>query len=150
MKAVRPVAAAAARPVVRQGRRFGDFDNDGDVDAIVNNLDGPPTLLRHDGRTGNNWISIRCVGPRSNRSAIGTRVTVTSGGRSQIDEVMSGSRYYSQNDLRRHFGLGRAAAVETVELAWPSGAKETLRALPVNQFVVIQESKGIVSTRKPG
>ncbi len=145
--------SAAAGPAIRannlgRGCAFGDFDNDGDVDVLVNNLDGPPTLLRNDGGSGNNWISIKCVGTRSNRSAIGTRVTVTSAGRSQVDEVMSGSGYYSQNDLRLHFGLGRAASAEQVELAWPSGLKETLRDLPANRFVVVEETKGIVSSRE--
>jgi enediyne biosynthesis protein E4 len=133
-----------------RGCAFGDFDNDGDVDVIINNLDGPPTLLRNDGGSNNNWILIKCVGTRSNRSAIGTRVKVTTAGHSQIDEVMSGSSYYSQNDLRLHFGLGRATRVDTVELAWPSGVKETFRDLAANQLFVIQESKGIVSGRKAG
>jgi enediyne biosynthesis protein E4 len=135
---------------IGRGCAFGDFDNDGDVDIIVNNLDGAPTLLRNDGGSRNNWILIKCVGTRSNRSAIGTRVKITAAGRDQIREVMSGSGYYSQNDLRLHFGLGRATTVERVELAWPSGAKETVRDLAVNQLFVIQESKGIVSSRKPG
>ncbi len=103
--------SAKVGPAVRaenlaRGCAFGDFDNDGDVDVIVNNLDGPPSLLRNDGGNRNNWIMIKCVGTRSNRSAIGTRVKVTSGAHSQIDEVMSGSSYYSQNDFRLHFGLG--------------------------------------------
>jgi hypothetical protein len=135
---------------VGRGCAFGDFDNDGDVDILVNNLDGPPTLLRNDGANQNHWILIKCVGTRANRSAIGTRVKVTAAGRSQIDEVMSGSGYYSQNDLRLHFGLGRATSVETVELAWPSGAKETIRDVAADHFIVIQESKGIISRRKPG
>jgi hypothetical protein len=135
---------------IGRGCAFGDFDNDGDVDIIVNNLDGAPTLLRNDGGSRNNWILIKCVGTRSNRSAIGTRVKITAAGRDQIREVMSGSGYYSQNDLRLHFGLGRATTVERVELRWPSGAKETVRDLAVNQLFVIQESKGIVSSRKPG
>jgi hypothetical protein len=133
-----------------RGCAFGDFDNDGDVDVIVNNLDGAPTLLRNDGGNANHWISIKCVGTRSNRSAIGTRVKVSTAGHSQTAEVMSGSSYYSQNDLRLHFGVGGAAAVESVELSWPSGAKETLRDLAVNQFVVVQEGKGVVAARKPG
>ena len=95
-----------------RGCAFGDFDNDGDVDVVVNNLDGPPSLLRNDGGNRNNWIMIKCVGTRSNRSGIGTRVKVTSGGHSQIDEVMSGSSYYSHNDFRLHFGLGRAAKAD--------------------------------------
>ena len=133
-----------------RGCAFGDFDNDGDVDVIVNNLDGPPTLLRNDGGNRNNWILIKCVGTRSNRSGIGTRVKVTSGDHSQIDEVRSGSSYYSQNDFRLHFGLGAPTKADTVELAWPSGVKETLRDLPAGHLFVIQETKGIVSSRRFG
>lgn len=133
---------------VARGCAFGDFDNDGDVDVLVNNLDGPPTLLRNDGGNRNNWIMIKCVGTRSNRSAIGARVKVTSGERSQIDEVMSGSSYYSQNDFRLHFGLGKATKVDSVEIAWPSGLKENFKNLSVNQLCVVKETKGIVETRK--
>jgi hypothetical protein len=135
---------------IGRGCAFGDFDNDGDVDVIVNNLDGPPTLLRNDGGTGNHSILVKCVGTRSNRSAIGTRVTVTVGGRRQTAEVMSGSSYYSQNDLRLHFGMGTALAAETVEVAWPSGHKETLRDLPADHLFVVQETKGIVDRRRFG
>jgi hypothetical protein len=133
-----------------RGCAFGDFDNDGDVDVIVNNLDGPPSLLRNDGGNRNNWIMIKCVGTRSNRSGIGTRVKVTIGGRSQIDEVMSGSSYYSQSDFRLHFGLGGATKVDLVELAWPSGAKETFPDLVANHLFVFHESKGIVSRQRFG
>ena len=118
------------------------------MDVIINNVDGPPSLLRNDGGNRNNWIMVKCVGTRSNRSAIGTRVKVTSGGRSQIDEVMSGSGYYSQSDLRLHFGLGRAAKVESVDLTWPSGLKESLQDLPANRLFIVREGKGIVETRK--
>jgi hypothetical protein len=131
-----------------RGCAFGDFDNDGDVDVVVNNLDGPPTLLRNDGGNKNNWIMIKCIGTRSNRSGIGTRVKVTIGEHIQIDEVMSGSSYYSQNDLRLHFGLGTASKVDSVDVAWPSGLKESFRNLPVNQLFVVQETKGIVDSRK--
>ena len=123
-----------------------DFDNDGDVDIVVNNLDGPPTLLR----PSIDWIMIKCVGTRSNRSAIGTRVKVTSSGHSQIDEVMSGSSYYSQNDFRLHFGLGRATKADSVELNWPSGLKESFQNLPADHLFVFQEAKGILDTRKFG
>jgi enediyne biosynthesis protein E4 len=147
--------SAKAGPAIRaenlgRGCAFGDFDNDGDVDVIVNNLDGPPSLLRNDGGSGNNWIMIKCVGTRSNRSAIGTRVKVTSSGHSQIDEVMSGSSYYSQNDFRLHFGLGRATKADSVELTWPSGLKESFQNLPANHLFVLQETKGILETRKFG
>jgi enediyne biosynthesis protein E4 len=131
-----------------RGCAFGDFDNDGDVDVIVNNLGGPPTLLRNDGGNKNNWIMVKCLGTHSNRSGIGTRVRVTAGGRSQIDEVMSGSSYYSQNDLRLHFGLGKAKKVESVEISWPSGLKENFKDVPVNQVLIVQETKGIVESKK--
>jgi len=135
---------------VGRGCAVGDVDNDGDLDILINNLDGPPTLLRNDGGNRNNWVLIKCVGTKSNRSAIGTRVKITANGRTQIDEVMSGSSYYSQNDLRLHFGLGRAARVESVDVAWPSGLKETYRDLEANHLFVIQETKGIVGSRTPG
>jgi len=131
-----------------RGCAFGDFDNDGDVDVIVNNLDGSPTLLRNDGGSGNHSIVIKCVGTRSNRSAIGARVKVMQGEHRQVGEVMSGSSYYSQNDFRLHFGLGRAAVVDAVEVAWPSGLKETFQGLPADHLFVIQETKGIVSRRR--
>ena len=91
---------------------------------------------------------IKCVGLKSNRSAIGARVKVLSGSRSQIGEVMSGSSYYSQNDLRLHFGLGRVTKVDSVEISWPSGLKENFKSLTSNSLYVIQESKGIIETKK--
>lgn len=133
-----------------RGCACSDFDNDGDVDVLVNNLDGPPTLLRNDGGNRNNWIMIKCVGTRSNRSAIGARVTVTSGEHKQVDEVMSGSSYYSQNDFRLHFGLDRAPKADSVDISWPSGLKETFKDLPANHLYILQETKGILETRKFG
>jgi hypothetical protein len=133
-----------------RGCAFGDFDNDGDVDVVVNNLDGPPSLLRNDGGGGNGSVLVKCVGTRSNRSAIGARVRVTSGGRSQIREVISGSSYYSQSDLRLHFGLGAAETVETLEVAWPSGLKDSASGLPARHLLVIQEGRGVVEKRPLG
>jgi hypothetical protein len=134
-------------PHVSRGCAAGDLDNDGDVDVVVNNLDGPPSLLRNDGGNRNHWILIKLVGTRSNRSAIGARVKLTANGRTQMDEVMSGSSYYSQNDLRLHFGLGEAARVERIEVNWPSGLRETFADVAANRLVVIQEGKGIVRTQ---
>jgi hypothetical protein len=142
--------AAIGEPNLGRGCAFGDFDNDGNVDILINNLDGPPTLLRNDGGSRNASIMIKCVGTRSNRSGIGTRVKVTSGGRSQMDEVKSGSSYYSQSDLRLHFGLGDRTQADVVELSWPSGTKERLENLPGNHLFVVQESKGIVSRQRLG
>jgi hypothetical protein len=131
-----------------RGCAFGDFDNDGDVDVLINNLDGPPTLLRNDGGNRNNSLLIKCVGTKSNRSGIGTRVQVTVGGHRQTDEVTSGSSYYSQNDFRLHFGLGDRTTADTIELRWPSGVKETLQNVPANHLHVCHESQGIVSSRR--
>ena len=139
---------ALLRDNVARGCAFGDFDNDGDVDIIVNNLDGPPTLLRNDGGNRNHWIVIKCVGTRSNRSAIGARVKVMIGNHGQVAEVMSGSSYYSQNDLRLHFGLGEAAKVDVIDISWPSGLKQSLKNLPADQFLTVQEGKGVVEARR--
>jgi hypothetical protein len=146
----RQAGTAVLAEQVSRGCAFGDFDNDGRVDVLVNNLDGPPTLLRNDTKTANHSILIKCVGTRSNRSAIGTRVKVTAGGRSQVREVMSGSSYYSQNDLRLHFGLGAVTTADTVEFAWPSGAKETLQGLAANNSFVVQEGKGLIARQSLG
>jgi hypothetical protein len=139
---------ALTAPNVGRGCAFGDLDNDGDLDIVVNNLDGPPSLLRNDGGNRNNWINIKCVGTRANRSAIGARVKLVAGGQTQVGEVMSGSGYYSQNDLRLHFGLGASKKVDLVEVAWPSGAGDSFRDLEVNQFIVITESGGPPERRR--
>jgi hypothetical protein len=130
-------------PAVGRGCAFGDFDNDGDIDIVINNLDSAPSLLRNDGASRGHWIGILCRGTKSNRSAIGARVAVTSGGRTQIDEVISGSSYYSQNDLRLHFGLGQTTEVDRVEVRWPSGLKESFSSLTADRFYVVEEAKGI-------
>jgi hypothetical protein len=129
---------------VGRGCAFADLDNDGDIDIVINNLDAPPSVLRNDGGNQNHWLMIKCIGTRSNRSAIGTRVRVTANGRSQIDEVLSGSGYYSQNDLRLHFGLGAVDLVDRVEVAWPSGGSETFDNIAADHLLVIRESHGIV------
>jgi hypothetical protein len=132
---------------VGRGCAFGDLDNDGDLEIVVNNQDAAPSVLRNDGGNRNNSLSIKCVGTRSNRSAIGARVRVTAAGRDQIDEVMSGSSYYSHNDLRLHFGLGAAANVDRIEIRWPSGASETLKNVAANQFITVREGQGIVEQK---
>src|SRR2546422_312026 len=101
--------------VSARGAAFGDYDNDGAVEALINNQNEPPILLKRSGKPPGNWILLKLVGTSSNRSALGARVRVTAGGRTQMDEVRSGGSYLSQNDLRLHFGLGRAAKVESVE-----------------------------------
>jgi hypothetical protein len=129
-------------PRVSRGCAFGDIDNDGDIDVVINNLDGPPTILRNDRGNRQNWLRVKCIGTKSNRSAIGARVSVHIDDRTQIDEVMSGGSYYSHSDLRLHFGLGSSKRVDTVEVNWPSGSKSTLRNVNANQQITIEESAG--------
>lgn len=136
-------SGAVMAEAVGRGCAFGDLDNDGDIDIVVNNLDAAPTVLRNDGGNRNNWLMVKCIGTKSNRSAIGARVRVTAAGRTQVDEVQSGSGYYSHNDFRLHFGLGQAEA-SRLEIDWPSGAKESFDGAPVNHLLVIQEGKGII------
>ena len=126
-------------PRVGRGCAFGDIDNDGDIDIVINNLDGPPTILRNDGGNRQNWMQVKCVGTKSNRSAIGARVTLRTAGRTQIDEVMSGGSYYSHSDLRLHFGLGSSTQVDTIEVSWPSGSKTTRQNITANQAITIEE-----------
>jgi hypothetical protein len=129
---------------VSRGCAFGDLDNDGDIDIVINNLDAAPSILRNEGGNRNNWLLIKCIGTRSNRSAIGARVQVMTGDHAQVDEVSSGSSYYSQNDLRLHFGLGRAVRADRIEVRWPAGQRESAKAVEANQFIVIQEGSGII------
>jgi len=131
-----------------RGCAFGDLDNDGDIDIVVNNLDAAPSVLRNDDQNQNHFLMVKCIGTRSNRSAIGARVTVVTGVRAQIDEVMSGSSYYSHNDLRLHFGLGAASRVDKLEVRWPLGGREVFENPPVDRLIVIREGDGIVRTER--
>ena len=127
-----------------RGTAFGDIDNDGDVDIVVNDLDSSPQLLRNDGGNKNNWIIVKTIGTKSNRDGIGAKVKVVSGDLVQLDEVRSGGSYLSQNDLRLHFGLEKRTAVDQIQVRWPSGAVDTLTNVPVNKIVTIKEGKGLV------
>src|SRR3954471_639973 len=127
-----------------RGCAFGDFDNDGDLDILVINLNEPPSLLRNDIRGDHHWLKIKLVGTKSNRSAIGARVVVHYGGKKQAQAVMSQSSFYSSNDPRLHFGLG-AATTADVEIFWPSGIHQNFKAVPANQLAVIKEEAGIVA-----
>lgn len=139
---------AVTQPRPSRGTAFGDFDNDGDVDVAVINMNEPPSLLRNDSRSGNNWLKIKCVGTKSNRSAIGARVRVVTGRHSQINDVISGSSFLSQNDLRLHFGLGQAHQADLVEVRWPLGLVESFKNIPPNQLLVLQEGQGILRREK--
>ena len=138
------------QPHSSRGTAFGDFDNDGDVDVAVINMNEPPSLLRNDCRSRNNWLKVKCVGTKSNRSAVGARVRVVTGTHSQMNEVMSGSSYMSQNDFRLHFGLGQARQADLVEVRWPSGLVESFKNVDANQLLVVQEGHGIIRGEKLG
>jgi hypothetical protein len=127
-----------------RGTAFGDIDNDGDVDIVVNDLDSAPQLLRNDGGNKNNWIIVKTIGTKSNRDGIGARVKVVSGDLVQLDEVRSGGSYISQNDLRLHFGLEKRASVDLIQVRWPSGTVDTLNNVTVNKVVTVKEGKGLV------
>jgi hypothetical protein len=138
------VGGALIEPTAGRGCAFGDYDNDGDLDVVINPVNDVPALLRCDAKTGNNWVAVRTIGVKSNRSGIGAVVKVISDDRAQMAEVRSGGSYYSQNDLRVHFGLGKATKIKTIEVRWPSGAVDKINDLNVNQSVQIKEGAGIV------
>lgn len=133
------IAAAHAS----RGCAFGDFDNDGDVDIVIVNLNEPPSLLRNDVTGGGRWLKVLLVGSVSNRSALGSRVTAHYGGRTQAQEVLAQSSFYSCNDRRLHFGLGKAASAD-LHIRWTNGGAETIPNVAADQLVVIKEGQGII------
>jgi enediyne biosynthesis protein E4 len=145
-----------SEPIASRGCAFGDFDNDGDIDVVVNPVNDKPQLLRCDSQTGNHWIKVRTIGTKSNRSGIGARikcVTTVPGEpkpHQQIDEVRSGGSYISQNDLRVHFGLGKVSKVDLLEIRWPSGQLDTLKDVKADQLIYVKEGQGIVKTMQFG
>ena len=136
-------------PRSSRGCAFGDFDNDGDVDVLVMNMNEAPLLLRNEyfsksTRGPNNWLMLNLIGTKSNRSAIGARVALKTGAQLQFQEVTSQSSYYSHNDHRLHFGLGQNKKADLIEILWPSGDREVLNNVPANKIVNIKEGSGIV------
>lgn len=130
----------------RRGAAFGDVNNDGNVDVVVYNEGGPPSLFLNETKNANHRVLFRLVGTRSNRSAIGARVTVTAGAMTQIDEVRGGGSYLSSSDQRLHFGLGKAAVIKLVKIEWPSEVTEQLHDVAADRLYTIVEGKGITGT----
>ena len=130
-----------------RGCAFGDFDNDGDIDILIVNMNEPPSLLRNDLRGQNHWIKLKLTGAKSNRSAIGARVLMHYGGKTQAQSVLSQASYYSSNDPRLHFGLGAVKEVD-IDIYWPSGGLEHFKSVAANRLVTIFEGKGIVSRQE--
>jgi enediyne biosynthesis protein E4 len=143
-------------PVTARGFAIGDYDNDGNMDAIVNCVNATPQLLHCESTLSRSWIKIRTVGTKSNRTGIGARLKVVSGTGTpllnakagsplvQIDEVRSCNGYFSASDLRIHFGLGTAKKANLVEIRWPSGAVDTWKELDVNRLYVLEEGGRIL------
>jgi len=129
----------ATVPHSSRGAAFGDFDNDGDVDLLVMNMNEPPSLLRNDYAGGNGWIEVKLVGSRSNRAGVGATVVATVGGWKQARTVLSQSSYYSHDDLRAHFGLGPASSVDMIEVLWPSGFRQVVKDVAGRRVVTIEE-----------
>ena len=129
-----------------RGCAFGDFDNDGDVDVLIVNVNEPPSLLRNDLAGTGNWIKVKLEGVKSNRSAIGARVLVHAGDRTEAQAVLSQSSFYSCNDPRLHFGLGRATAAN-IDIYWPNGLHETLTRVAANQLITVREGAGVVASK---
>lgn len=133
---------------VGRGVAFGDLDNDGDVDIVINNLDGAPQVLRNEGGNGNNSVLIKLVGVKSNRDGIGARIKIVSGDLSQIDEVRSGDSYISQSDLRLHYGFEKRTKIDLIEVRWPSGNVDKIEDAKMNRIVTIKEGSGIVGQKE--
>jgi enediyne biosynthesis protein E4 len=130
-----------------RGCAFGDFDNDGDMDVLVMNMNEPPSLLRNDVASGGHWLKVLLIGVQSNRSAIGTRVTARYGARRQAQEVLAQSSFYSCNDRRLHFGLGSETSAD-LTIRWTNGHSETIPSVTADQLVVIREGAGIIRRQK--
>jgi enediyne biosynthesis protein E4 len=127
-----------------RGAAFGDFDNDGDLDWLVMNMNEPPSLLRNEYAGKNNWLKVKLIGTKSNRTGLGARVMVTVGERNQTQTSLSQSSYYSHDDLRLHFGLGEKRRADRVKIYWPSGQIDVVSDVAANQVAVIKEGVGII------
>jgi enediyne biosynthesis protein E4 len=139
---------ALQQPMVGRGAAYGDFDNDGDLDLVITSNNGKARLLRNDGGNQNNLLRIKTVGTASNRDGIGAKVTLKLSNQTKLwSMVKSGSSYCSQSELPLTFGLGKADRVSSIEVAWPSGRVDVASDVNVNQFITIQEGKGIVAAQ---
>jgi hypothetical protein len=135
------------QPLVARGAAYGDYDRDGDLDVLVSNNYSPACLYRNGGAAGNNWINVKLAGTKSNRNGIGAVVRVESASGKQWRMVRSGSSYCSQSELALTFGLGKDAAVKSLEIAWPSGLVQRLGSVPVNRHLVVTEGQAKIGFR---
>jgi hypothetical protein len=126
-----------------RGLAIGDLDGDSAPEIVIVNMNAPPAVLKNTGE--GNSILVKLTGVKSNRSAIGRRIVVATGGSTQTGFVASGSSYLSQSDFRQHFGLGKAKQADRIDILWPSGRRESLSNVPENQEIQVQEGDGIVA-----
>src|SRR5260370_3614771 len=138
------MGAAFNRPIVARGAAYADFDHDGDLDLLTSSNHGPAYLFRNDGGNRNHWLSVRLTGTKSNRDGIGAVVRMESASGKQWSMVRSGSSYCSQSDLALTFGLGKDTAA-TLVVEWPSGAKQQIGKVSGDQFLTIDEERGVTA-----
>jgi hypothetical protein len=136
-------------PRVSRGAAIADFDNDGDLDILVNNNGQAPQLLRNDGGNAKHWLEIWLIGTKSNRDGVGARVKVFAGELIIYDQRKGGMSYQSAQDPRLHFGLGQRSSVDAIEILWPSGITTRLANLKVDQILAVREGTGIVDRSFP-
>ena len=136
-------------PRVSRGAAVGDFDNDGDLDILINNCGQTPQLLRNDGGNANHWLEILLIGTKSNRDGVGARVKVIAGDLVLYDQRKGGMSYQSAQDPRLHFGLGQGSNVDLIEILWPSGSTTKLANIKADQIIAVKEAVGIVERPFP-
>ncbi len=141
------VGGAVMENTAGRGAAFGDFDNDGDTDIVINPVNAVPELIRNDAKSNNNWLKIKLIGVKSNRSGIGARIKITTESGTQTDEAKSSNSYYSHNDSRLNFGLGTEKQVKKIEIIWSSGQVDTLNNVESNKFITVKEGVGVVTKK---